>query len=73
MGFERDGPQALPGFFATAFAALAVVAAARMLVRHRDRDHPGHFHPMLRTTPSALELLPETDTNDASPAASRQR
>ena len=73
QAMDRLGPQALPGFFATAFAALAVVAAARMLIRHRDRDHPGHFHPMLRTTPSALELLPETDTNDASPAASRQR
>jgi len=64
---DRLGPQALPGFFAAAFGLLAVVAALRMLVRHRARDHPGHFHAMLRTTPSALELLPETDTAAAPP------
>lgn len=56
----RLGPQALPGFFAATFALLALIAGARRIWRQRERDHPAHFHPMIRTTPSALELLPET-------------
>lgn len=56
----RFGPSALPASFAIVLGALALIATGRRLMRHRDRDHPAHFHPMLRTTPSALELLPET-------------
>lgn len=65
------GPQALPAFFALTFGLLAIVAAGRRLLVRRDRDHPAHFHPMLRTTPSALELLPETNSHpeDAQPPA----
>jgi MFS family permease len=55
------GPQALPLFFAATMALLAAITGGRRLLRRRDRDNPAHFHPMLRTTPSALELLPETD------------
>lgn len=57
---DRFGPPALPGFFAVAFTLLAIGAFLRRLFRHRTREHPAHFHAMLRTTPSALELLPET-------------
>ncbi|MFL6587782.1 MAG: MFS transporter [Luteimonas sp.] len=56
----RFGPSALPASFAIVLGALAIIAAGRRLIRQRDRDHPSVFHPMLRTTPSALELLPET-------------
>lgn len=55
----RLGPAALPGFFAATLAALALVAGGRRLWRRRDRDHPAQFHPMVRTTPSALGLLPD--------------
>lgn len=61
---ERLGATALPGFFAIAFGLLALVAAGRRLLRRRERDHPAHFHPMLRTTPSALEMLPEPHAAD---------
>ena len=57
---SRFGPSALPASFALILGALALIAAGRRLLRRRDNDHPAHFHPMLRTTPSALELLPET-------------
>ncbi len=56
---DRFGAAALPGFFAIAFGLLALVATGRRVLRRRERGQPGHFHPMLRTTPSALELLPE--------------
>ena len=55
----RSGPAALPGFSAATLAVLGVLAGGRRLWRHRDRDHPAHFHPMIRTTPSALGLLPD--------------
>lgn len=64
---DRSGPQALPAFFAACFAVLALGATVRRMLRHRDREHPAHFHSMLRTTPSALELLPETDATEAPP------
>lgn len=62
VGFamSRYGPAALPVSFAIVLGALALIAAGRRLLRRRDNDHPAHFHPMLRTTPAALELLPET-------------
>ena len=58
---NRFGAQALPGFFAATFILLALVTGGRRLLRQRKREDPAQFHAMLRTTPSALELLPETD------------
>ena len=60
VAMTRFGPSALPASFALILGVLALIAAGRRLLRRRDNDHPAHFHPMLRTTPSALELLPET-------------
>lgn len=68
VAMDRFGAPALPGFFAGVFIVLALFASLRRLVRHRDRDHPAQFHPMLRTTPSVLELLPETDSAPAAGA-----
>lgn len=59
---NRLGPDALPGFFAATLLLLAVASGGRRLLRQRERDDPVQFYAMLRTTPSALELLPETDT-----------
>ncbi|MEO6169649.1 MAG: MFS transporter [Lysobacter sp.] len=60
---SRIGPQALPIFFAMTLLLLAVVTGGRRVFRQRDLDDPAQFHAMLRTTPSALELLPETDAS----------
>lgn len=62
---ERIGPAALPAFFAVVLVLLAAVAAGRRLLRRRDRAAPAHFHPMQSTTPSALEMLPETHSDEA--------
>lgn len=67
----RLGPAALPGYFAVVLGLLALVAGGRLIWRRRDRDTQGHFHAMLRTTPAALELLPESHESreDHSPPA----
>ena len=64
---QRFGPEALPVFFASTLGLLAVVAGGRRLFKVRDLLHPARFHPMLRTTPAALEMLPEIP--DAAPEA----
>lgn len=60
----RFGPGALWIFFAIVQAMLAVSVAWRLLVRRRAAGYEGHFLPMLRTTPAALDMIP-----DAEPAA----
>ncbi len=62
VAMDRFGAPALPGFFAIVFVVLALFVILRRLVRHRESEHPAQFHAMLRTTPTALELLPEPDT-----------
>lgn len=62
---DRIGPAALPAFFAAVLLLLAFVAAGRRLLRRRDRTAPAHFHAMQGTTPSALEMLPETHPEEA--------
>ena len=54
------GAPALPAYLAAVLLVLAAVAGGRRLLVRRTREQPAHFHPMLRTTPGALELLPET-------------
>ncbi|MFT4248006.1 MAG: MFS transporter [Pseudomonas sp.] len=58
---QKFGPQALPVFFAVMLLALAGFTLNRLIGFKRDRTHPVAFRPMLRTTPSALELMPETE------------
>lgn len=59
VAMNRFGAGALPGFFAATLGLLALVAGGRRLLRARRLLHPARFHPMLRTTPTVLELLPE--------------
>lgn len=54
------GAPALPGFFALVLLVLAAFLYWRVRHFRRQRPHPSLFHPMLRTTPEALALLPET-------------
>ena len=56
---QHFGAEALPLFFACTLGLLALVAGGRRLFKARRLLHPGRFHPMLRTTPTALEMLPE--------------
>jgi MFS family permease len=56
---QRFGPDSLPAVFAFASGLLALVTGGRRLLRGRQLFHRGRFHPMLRTTPAALDLLPE--------------
>jgi hypothetical protein len=37
----------------------------RLYTRSREGRPEAHFHPMLRTTPAALEMLPEVDAAQA--------
>jgi hypothetical protein len=59
---SRFGAAALPAYFAVTLAALAGFMGLRLLLRQRPRPASAPFHPMLRTTPAALELLPETES-----------
>ena len=59
---SRFGAPALPLYFAAVLTCLAVFTGMRLLSHARLRTHPAPFRAMLRTTPSALELMPETET-----------
>lgn len=58
---QRFGPAALPVYFAVVLLALTGYLLARLRFR-RDRAFEAPFRPMLRTTPSALELISETES-----------
>ncbi|RBK02704.1 MFS transporter, partial [Xanthomonas oryzae pv. oryzae] len=64
---QKFGPAALPVYFAVMLLALAGFTLSRLLRFARRRPHPIAFRPMLRTTPSALELMPETQQTEAPP------
>lgn len=57
----RHGASALPLFFSAVLGLLVLYLASRLAFHRRARLHPAPFHPMLRTTPGALGLLPETE------------
>ena len=59
---SRFGAAALPLYFAFVLACLAAFTGMRLLLHARLRTHPAPFRAMVRTTPSALELMPETET-----------
>jgi MFS family permease len=56
------GPQAFPGYLAIAHLVVGAYVVARLFVRRRDPQGEAHFHPMLRTSPAAMEMLPEADS-----------
>lgn len=59
LAMGRFGGDALPGLFAASLGLLSLLVGGRRLLGTRLLLHRATFHPMLRTTPSALELLPE--------------
>lgn len=56
------GPKAFPGFLLCLHALAAVYVLTRLALRPREAPVEGHFHPMVRTTPTAMEMLPEAET-----------
>jgi len=66
---QRFGATALPLFFAATLGVLALVAGGRRLFKARQLLSMARFHPMLRTTPAALEMLPEIPDAPEAPAS----
>lgn len=66
QAMTRFGPSALPLYFAGVLGLLTLYLLLRLSAHRRTRPHPAQFHPMLRTTPGALELLAETETESES-------
>lgn len=56
------GPDALFGWFAVIHGVLAVYSAYRYWHLHRAQPLDAHFHVMVRTTPAAFQMLPETES-----------
>ncbi|RLT92993.1 MFS transporter [Ketobacter sp.] len=64
------GPQALPLYFVVMQLLLAVFAFLQLRKLHEDpTDHHTQFVPMVRTTPTAFEMLPDEDFAEQEPAA----
>lgn len=55
------GPRAFPGILALLHLAAGGFVLVRLSVRQRDVSSEAQFHPMLRTSPIAMEMLPEAD------------
>jgi MFS family permease len=56
------GPAAFPGALLLLQLSLGLYVLARVSLRgRRISTTESHFHPMLRTTPTAMELLPEAE------------
>lgn len=56
----QTGPQALPVWFAVMQGLLAVAALISLREKAQDEaENPATFVPMVRTTPTVLEMLPE--------------
>ena len=61
-------PWLLFAWFAALNGLLAVYAAYRYATRRREAVADRHYVPMVRTTPSALDLHPETEPTGETPA-----
>jgi len=55
------GPRAFPGYLAIVHLLIAAYVIGRLFVRGREAHGEAHFHPMLRTSPTAMEMLPEAE------------
>lgn len=59
------GAGTLLGWFAVTHAVFAAYAAYRYLAFRREQVTDNNFLPMLRTTPTALNMMPEAQVDDA--------
>ncbi|WP_430459976.1 MFS transporter [Thalassolituus sp. LLYu03] len=59
---DHTGTQALPVWFAMMQGLLALAAFISLRSKARDdAEHPGTFVPMVRTTPTVLEMMPDDE------------
>jgi MFS family permease len=59
VAMGRLGPAALWYYFAATQLLLATSVGWRLIVQRRAASFDGHFLPMLRTTPAALDMIPD--------------
>lgn len=55
------GARAFPAYLALVHLVIAAYVIGRVFVRRREALGEARFHPMLRTSPTAMEMLPEAD------------
>jgi MFS family permease len=65
IAMARLGAAAFPGYLALAHLVITGYVVVRLYTRSREGRPEAHFHPMLRTTPAALKMLPEVDAAQA--------
>ncbi|MDA3913572.1 MFS transporter [Oleiagrimonas sp.] len=63
------GAGALFGWFALCMGSTAIYVAFRYMTFHREQSAASGFVPMLRTTPTALEMHPGVDTETVTEAS----
>lgn len=61
FAMAQYGPRAFPGYLMLVHLLLAAYIVGRVLVRRREALGEVHFHPMLRTSPTAMEMLSEAE------------
>ncbi|HAQ73729.1 MAG TPA: MFS transporter, partial [Pseudomonas sp.] len=67
------GPIALPLFFAVSLGVLALYSFWRpRRVMDLVTEPPGHFTPMLRTSPTVMELMPDAPEGVAQEPANEE-
>ncbi|MFY0663682.1 MAG: MFS transporter [Natronospirillum sp.] len=60
LWMDWQGVSALPTYFAVMLAILlGILLFSIQQTPDEEIDHPGHFSPMLRTTPQGLEMMPD--------------
>ncbi|MCH8506081.1 MAG: hypothetical protein LAT50_17430, partial [Ectothiorhodospiraceae bacterium] len=61
---SAQGISALPLYYALTLAMLGSVLTLGIRRAQRPDPQPGHFAPMLRTSPTALEMMPDAPATD---------
>jgi MFS family permease len=61
FAMQQLGPRAFPGFLMLTQLLLGLYVFSRLFRRQREASGESHFHAMLRTTPTAMEMLPEVE------------
>ena len=63
FAMAQFGARAFPGYLAFVHLLIGLYVFARLAIRYREAPGEGHFHPMLRTSPTAMEMLPEAEAS----------
>lgn len=63
FAMAQFGVRAFPGYLALVHLLIGLYVVARLAIRQREAPGEAHFHPMLRTSPTAMEMLPEAEAS----------